>query len=572
MHCSADGDGSCTRSVDCPSFGLDDFTQSSWYTSLYSSPNAAIIETNDPPLDEQLPSLRANQLEAITELEKVNQKIQSLQSLLSDAISYHTRLRKVVSDYRAALSPIRRIPFEIIHRILENTDLTLNSCHARPVTPTLDLELYIYNGPWRFSKVCQLWRAVAIQSPEFWCDISIDFTMNKNREYRSSGLCALLYEGIRRSASRGLQVWLHQDCMSDDDDDSEQDEDEDSGRGKEDVIRTLFAHSSQIRALAIKMFYSFELDDIISSSSCNFAFLQRLSIELADCDPSEGSSILQAFDGSPSLVEVKLNGLPVGKPYRNLNFPWDQLQIFEQERSLVPADVVDLMHLCPRLQKYSGEFSGVHILDSPVTPTAIHHTTITHLELFGGSHHSLLQHTTIPSLTILRVSEFDDVQMTYLIRFITRSQCAIQELDFFLTGTYLLKCNDLLELLQSLLRLTLRLENISQLNEFHSALTPERLPRLEALEIEVYAVTRNPRAFCTPELISTLVHIIQSRSNMLRSFTFCPDLVEITSWPSSESYIVLLRALLAPYNQKLRVWIEGGMELHLFHALRFRPA
>jgi hypothetical protein len=566
MHCSTNGDVGCTCSVDCPSFGLDDFTQSSWYTSLYGSTNAAIIETNDPPLDEQLPSLLANQLDAITELEKVNQKIQSLQSLLSDAFSYHNCLRKVVSDYRAALSPIRRIPFDIIHRILKNTERT--DCYrARPGTPALDLEMDIYNGPWRFSKVCRLWRAVAIQSPEFWCDIRIDFKTNENHEYRSSGLCALLYEGIRRSALRGLQVRLHQDYMSDDeDDDSEQDEDEDSGRGKEDVIRALFAHSSQIRALTIKMLHSSELDDIISSSSSNFTSLQRLYIELEDCNPIEGSNILEAFGGSPSLVKVELNGLPVER-CQDLNFPWNQLQIFEHMRSLSPADVVDIVHLCPRLQKYTGSRSNPRALDSTVTPTAIHHTTITHLDLSMDSS-SLLRHITIPSLTVLRVSAVDNIQLTHLIQFISRSQCSIQELKLYLAGTSLLKYNECLELLPSLTRLALQLDDKPLLDEYQSVLTPERLPRLQALEIEVYGTTGDPLAFCTPQLISTLIHIIQSRSSMLQSFTFCSRLAPLVSWFSPtllRQFIDVLRGLLLPYNQKLRAWIEGGMVLHLFY-------
>jgi hypothetical protein len=201
------GDSGCTCSV-CQSFRLDDFTQLSWYTDLYNNPTSALFETNEPPQDEQLPSLRANYLGAITEFQKVNRSIQSIQSLLSDAISRRAHLQKVVEDYRSVLSPIRRVPFEIVRRILENMERIGYGSAVKRSSP--DLHVEITNGPWAFSKVCQLWRAVAIQSPEFWCDIQICFAFSKDLEYSSSGMYALLNEGVRRCALRGLRVSLEQ--------------------------------------------------------------------------------------------------------------------------------------------------------------------------------------------------------------------------------------------------------------------------------------------------------------------------------------------------------------------------
>jgi hypothetical protein len=201
--CFKDGVESCAYSI-CPSFKLDDFTQFFWYTSLYSPFNSTILKTNEPPLDGQLPSLRANHLEAVRELAKVNQKIQSIQSLLSDAISHRARLQKVVDDYSSVISPVRRLPFEIVRIVLENTIQTIDHGSTALVKNTPDCYVEIYRGPWVSSKVCQLWREVAMQSSELWCDIQMHFAPNMNCENRSSGFCALLDEGIRRSATRGL--------------------------------------------------------------------------------------------------------------------------------------------------------------------------------------------------------------------------------------------------------------------------------------------------------------------------------------------------------------------------------
>jgi hypothetical protein len=559
--CSANGDGSRVYSVYL-SIKLDDFTQLSWYKGLYSWPNSTILKTNEPPVDVQLPSLRANQLEAIAELEKVDQKIESIRSTLSDAITHRAGLQKVVNNFHLALSPIRRLPSEIVHKILENID-TEDSASMRRKP---DLNVTLYNGPWRFSAVCQLWRAVVIKSPEFWCDIHIYFRCNTRREYRSSGLCALLDEGIHRSASRELRVSLDQDHLSEDNDsDQEQNEDEDSGREKKDVIGALFARSSQIRTLEIKMQEAFELDDILSSSSYSFTSLQCLSIELEVCEPYEGPDIVEAFNESPFLVEVKLNWLPMGKPFRYLNFPWNQLQIFEHAPAFSPGDVLDIMHLCPHLQKYTTSDTQSTFMDNP---TAIHHTALTHLDLSMVSL-SFLQHTTMPSLTILRISVVDNTELTYLIQFISRSQCSIQELDFSLTCTSALKYDAFLELLPSLTTLTLGLKNIYQLEKFQSALTPERLPRLETLKIEMPDSNSNPLAKCTPRSMSALIRVIESLPSDLQSFTFCSHVLlhrATTSTPKIlHKAVKFLQALLVPYKQKLTAWIEGGMELRLFH-------
>jgi hypothetical protein len=67
------------------------------------------------------------------------------------------------------------------------------------------------------------------------------------------------------------------------------------------------------------------------------------------------------------------------------------------------------------------------------------------------------------------------------------------------------------------------LHNTTQLDEFQSALTPERLPRLEVFSIQVWQrVDSDYLALCTPQLMSSLAHIIQFRPRNLQSFEFYP--------------------------------------------------
>jgi hypothetical protein len=549
MPCnSTDGDGSRACSVH-RTFQLDDFTQFPWYTSLYSKPNSALLEKNSPPSDGQLPFLRLNLVEAMAELYKVDQKLRSNQSLPSDAISHRDRLQKVVDDYRSVLSPVRRVPYEIVHRILE-----INGPRGwgRATVKPRSNHVMLYNGPWRLSKVCQQWRAVALQSTEFWCDIHICFAPTADRA--SLGLRALLDEGVQRSAERKLQVVLSCDPY-------EEHYEEDSGREAVNAFKALFAHSEQIGVLTVDATFSYELDFIYRSSCYRFSSLQSLSICIWEtCDPRLGAQLLDAFEEAFYLREVQLVGVQVGKPYGNLYFPWDNLQSFEHRASLSLDNVLIILITCPKLQKYivSGPVTDALTI-TPFFP--ILHTALTYLELSVKSA-SLLQYTQIPSLTVLHVEHVDSsLQLTHLIRFISRSRCSIQELELFVE-VFHLECDSLLELLPSVTRLTLGLQNMTQLNRFQSDLTPERLPLLEKLEIRMLAWAHRMTPY-TPHLMPTLIHIIQSRSTRLQSFAFYLP----TSYGDRQSMredIKGLQVLLAPYSQELRTRIEAGTKLCLF--------
>jgi hypothetical protein len=556
-------DGSCASPVHS-SLDLADFTQSSWYTSLYSNPTSALLDNNDPPADNQLPSLRVHQLEAIAELQTADQKVRSLQSLLSDAIAHRDRLQKVVDDYRSVLSPIRRVPFEIVHGILE-----INGVEGwgRATDVWFRPKVRLYNGPWRLSRVCQDWRAVAIQSTEFWCSVRIYTT--SRAECASLGLCKLLDEGVERSAKRGLQVMLK--CNGGPLEESyepEYESDEDRRRQGVDVYRALFSkHSNQMRVLDIEGMFSHELD-FIHPANCTFHSLRCLSIQILEIGggiDDDMWQLLDAFEEAFDLTEVKLDGVHVGKHCDDVHFPWHNLQRFEHNASLSLDDALAVLIRGRKLQKYIVSDTVTRAFTITL-PRPFLHPALTYLELSAKSI-SLLQYIKIPSLTVLHLKDINNSQLIHLTQFISQSQCSIQVLDISVSDAEFHLDNDsFLELLPSVTRLTLGLKSFPQLDKFQSALTPERFLCLEVLEIRVQ-VHSDPLALCTPQLMSTLIHIIRSRSTRLQSFTFYLTLYLgpfLGWWKSMREGIEMLRGLLAPYHQELRTRIDAGTKLRLF--------
>ncbi|KAJ7464485.1 hypothetical protein FB451DRAFT_439970 [Mycena latifolia] len=111
-----------------------------------------IIDTNDPPADSQIPSLR----DFISSAQA--RKIE-LNSAIDKLIQEREALDVEIQKHQGALSPLRRMPTEILSHIFTFT--------LRPHHPDAE------SAPWIVSAVCARWRAIVLCQPSFWNSIHI---------------------------------------------------------------------------------------------------------------------------------------------------------------------------------------------------------------------------------------------------------------------------------------------------------------------------------------------------------------------------------------------------------------
>lgn len=123
---------------------------------------AQLLQSNEAPsqrmvaeikqiLQKPLNKFRANQLE----IERLGQALQALNS-------EQERTRDIVKPYNTILSPIRRLPADVLHEIFFH-------CLPSHRFPIMDAS----EAPLLLTHICSSWRTIALSSPRLWAQIII---------------------------------------------------------------------------------------------------------------------------------------------------------------------------------------------------------------------------------------------------------------------------------------------------------------------------------------------------------------------------------------------------------------
>ncbi|KAK7062503.1 hypothetical protein R3P38DRAFT_3492981 [Favolaschia claudopus] len=155
-----------------------------------SSPELqALLESNEAPLDSQIPAVhnvistsraRLATLQAernrLQEADDVlREQFESLKAQMS-AIQWNIEdTEEEIDDYRAILSPIRRIPPEIVCEIFQWASL---EGYTRTVKGRKAAV-----APWHLTHICRAWRRAARADPRLWSCVRIQVPDARNFEY-----------------------------------------------------------------------------------------------------------------------------------------------------------------------------------------------------------------------------------------------------------------------------------------------------------------------------------------------------------------------------------------------------
>ncbi|KAJ7312357.1 hypothetical protein DFH08DRAFT_896834 [Mycena albidolilacea] len=115
-----------------------------------------ILETNNPPLASQIPMLRDFISHRRVHMAALDAKIAVLQTAPATLFEQKVELDLEIGIHEGALSPLRRIPAEILSHIFAFT-----------LPPHLDTE----SARWTVSAVCARWWTIIISQPCFWASI-----------------------------------------------------------------------------------------------------------------------------------------------------------------------------------------------------------------------------------------------------------------------------------------------------------------------------------------------------------------------------------------------------------------
>ncbi|KAJ7696640.1 hypothetical protein B0H14DRAFT_2418418, partial [Mycena olivaceomarginata] len=115
-----------------------------------------VLDTNNTPFETTIPSIREFVSRGSVRRAFLDAKIGSLKAELDKLLEERNLLDTEIRKHEGALSPLRRIPPEILSLIL-----TL----ASPFTASV---MNIEDGPWALSAVCGQWRSIVLAQPRLW--------------------------------------------------------------------------------------------------------------------------------------------------------------------------------------------------------------------------------------------------------------------------------------------------------------------------------------------------------------------------------------------------------------------
>lgn len=394
--------------------------QSTDATADVDSPVPYLLETNDAPSFDE--SLKIQEF--------VDQKISQLEPLQSEWIELHERIRKVLSTYRSIqntvyrhrplLSPLRRLPPELISEIF---------VHCLPPFLHLSPKSEVFRAPLILAGVCQSWRRIALSTPALWTNFSFTARWRGGDLAPETQLEELLSDENLLAFSTL--------CLS---------------RSKAMPLRFSFCISSHRRELAEiiahRVLHMMVLQKAIAESSrwhsvcfrwdipgmtrdqsvvSHAPLLENLEIfgDWSEKDLEWGASIIQA---APRLRSLTWSG-PANYLLALQNLTLTSLTLKTHVVPLLPF--LQLLQILPSLVACDAELSGATSTIPPGFPVITNSSIRTFIIETEGNLREVLDHLNLPALTELSICFWDILGWPgdALDSMMSRSACRLTSLE-----------------------------------------------------------------------------------------------------------------------------------------------
>ncbi|KAK7448071.1 hypothetical protein VKT23_013827 [Stygiomarasmius scandens] len=274
---------------------------------------AELLRSNEPPLDVEVALLEPLIADSQSNLADVKSLIASAERNLAELREECVRLEGIVSQQKAVLHPLRRLPGDVlveIFTIVKQMDWKSTCdyeiwdicCGILSSQPHLTLD----KAPWSLSYVCSRWRSLSLAMPLLWRNVIANFSSPLKR-----GITLLLGLQLQRSGNVPLDVTLeHLPVFKAND-------------NIHPALAILVQHASRWRRLIVTV-PNVDALDVLGQTIPFLPSLRFLNISCRDSgsvvNPNSFSNV---FAFSPGLQEVKLTRIE--NPYA-LCLPWSQIR------------------------------------------------------------------------------------------------------------------------------------------------------------------------------------------------------------------------------------------------------
>ena len=167
----------------------------------------ALLQNNDIPSESTIREVKESLKAPLIELQEIEVEIQRLCELVETMKIKRKTIQKRIDDHNIILSPVRRLPLDVLHEIFFHCLPT----HRNPIMTSSE-------SPLLLTHICSSWRAIALSSPRIWSKIHIplpgdpglnqgngtftDGTSLSRLFQRIAGVLQLRCDAVRRWLSR----------------------------------------------------------------------------------------------------------------------------------------------------------------------------------------------------------------------------------------------------------------------------------------------------------------------------------------------------------------------------------
>ncbi|KAJ7483507.1 hypothetical protein FB451DRAFT_1555457 [Mycena latifolia] len=353
-----------------------------------------LMTTNEPPPeDEDLTFIRAVVSKLGTRLADVENEISRLRDQLQKLEKERASLSRSLAQNNAVLSPLRRMPTELLGEIFS---WTLPSVSEALNWPRFQAQ----HSPWVLTQVCRRWRAVALSTPSLWSRIAINFDFEHanplskiKAQIERANKLKIHFCGNKKPSRQQIEIFCH-----------------------------LAVHCSRWEELSIRLTPT--ILPLFASLRNHFPLLRRLIIAWEGPESPIGMESIDCFQTAPSLLDVHILSC-----YRHVS-------ILFPTRHLTRYELGCPWQMHQHLLKLSVNLVQAHItvdFDNSDPHPDSHIIDLLHLQRLFVSRLAILDCLNVPALEELSLglqrSEGPRIQ-THLTSLLARSSSPLRRLCF----------------------------------------------------------------------------------------------------------------------------------------------
>ncbi|KAF7985150.1 hypothetical protein HWV62_7716 [Athelia sp. TMB] len=414
------------------------------------SPSPSLLGTNHAATEKETGDIKTILLDVHRDLRTLDDALKDLQDIQDQLSKKRQELLAFSTEHRSAISPMRRMPAELLAEIFRHMTTITSVNDYNRVSAIQEATLPTH--------ICRRWRDIAISIPALWSNISVRIARRDNLPSLTRA-----QTWISRTAGYPLSVqlvWLSQapdkDWVS--------------------LLDIIIPHAARWRSLKIDI-ASDRREHHLSAIRHNIPMLDTVHI-------SQMSEWLDIFELAPQLRRATFNINTAALP--KLRLPWAQLTYCRPGRLSVAA-CLGMLQRCPNLVSLDANL--IHEMSAILTPPVSLPYLSTLIIYAECDTTSFFLSLALPSLTEIEYYADDEDTDTTAVPFTSVLSSPIKTLTA--TTSHPVDVDDLAEVLKSV-------PNIEHLAlfDFSSSVTTSR--NLQTI------LTHTPGAQCISPMLQSL--------------------------------------------------------------------